>query len=148
VFVDGIEKIEMIKNRNSNIVKENCTVRRRMSVDMFYVQFVMLFNNIKNVFTLRLEMQERKYRSLISLSLSTYYNGTIERRREREKEKKMNEQSLTRSPSFVLKLTPLWTEEIYRETEKRADDDDDDDQYTSDKKRRAVFSSSTSSFLL
>jgi hypothetical protein len=97
----------------------------------------MLFNNIKNVFTLRLEMQERKCRSLISLSrsLSIYYNGTIERRREREKEKKMNEQSLTRSPSFVLKLTPLWTEEIYRETEKRADDDDDDDdQYTSDKK--------------
>ncbi len=90
MFVDGIEKIEMIKNRNSNIVKENCTVRRRMSVDMFYVQFVMLFNNIKNVFTLRLEMQERKCRSLISLSLSlsTYYNGTIERRREREKEKK------------------------------------------------------------
>ncbi len=49
-----IVKIEMIKNRSVQFIVE----------DMFYVQFVILFNNIKNVFTLRLEMEERKCRSL------------------------------------------------------------------------------------
>jgi hypothetical protein len=59
---------------------------------MFYIQFVILFNNIKNVFTLRLEMQERerKCRSLLSLflSISIYNSGMIEKGETKKRRKK------------------------------------------------------------
>lgn len=58
---------------------------------LFYVQFVILFNNIKNVFTLRLEMQKRE--CVEERERKRENSGTIERRDEveKEKEKKMNE---------------------------------------------------------
>jgi hypothetical protein len=50
--IDVVEEIEIVKNRSRNIANMY-TVRFFFDMEMFYVQFVILFNYIKNVFMLR-----------------------------------------------------------------------------------------------
>ena len=58
-----------------------------------------------------------------SLSLSPSLARMEREKGEKEREKNEWTRSLSLTPAFVLRLILLYTEEIYRETEKRADDD-------------------------
>jgi len=92
-----VEVIEIVSNTNSNIVLDMYVVRF-FDVNMLYVQFVILFNYIKNVLSCFVKRCKRENGVP---SLYMYMGGTIDERndakkkRERERrEKSMNSLSL------------------------------------------------------